>query len=153
MLHHAVRDQIARVYHVFIARLEGDLVDLTASGQGEEAAAGDQGVAPVCYALRESAQELKYAVPTSLLTILVFTRGVRLRLCPVHAKRAFRCAIIQSSLPSRCTTTSELMGDFVPMRALYGVVEEVRWYMKGMPKRARRKGSRRESVDTACLAC
>lgn len=93
------------------------------------------------------------ALLSTPLTIFVLTRGVRLKLCPVHANSAFRCATIQSSLPSRCTTTSELMGDFGPIRAVYGVVEEVRWYMKGMPKKARRKGSSRERVDTACLVC
>lgn len=52
------------------------------------------------------------------LTIFVFSLGDRLRVCPVHASSAFRCATIQSSLPSRCTTTSDVTFDFVDMRAL-----------------------------------
>ena len=52
------------------------------------------------------------------LTNFVFTRGDRLRVWPVHARSALRCAIIQSSLPSIWTTTRDVMGDFVPMRAV-----------------------------------
>lgn len=52
------------------------------------------------------------------LTMLVFTRGERLSVCPVHANRAFLCVTIQSSLPSRCTMTMEVIADFVAIRAV-----------------------------------
>lgn len=52
------------------------------------------------------------------LTILVFSLGLKLKVCPVHASNEFRCAIIQSSLPSRCTTTKLVMGDLVPISAV-----------------------------------
>ena len=83
-------------------------------------------------------------------TIFVFHLGLRFSVCPVHASSAFRLAIIQSNLPSKCTTTKDVMGDFVAMRAVYGEVEVMRWYTNGMPRAARLKGSRRDSVDIAC---
>jgi hypothetical protein len=46
---------------------------------------------------------------------------------PVQARRELRWATIQSRRPSRWTTTSEVMGDFVAMRAVKGVVEEIFW--------------------------
>lgn len=48
----------------------------------------------------------------------MFHLGFKLNVCPVHASRAFRLATIQSSLPSKCTTTSDVMGDFVAMSAV-----------------------------------
>jgi hypothetical protein len=51
-------------------------------------------------------------------TIFVFSRGDIVRLWPVHASSAFRCATIQSSLPSRWTTTSDVHFDFVDIRAV-----------------------------------
>lgn len=61
------------------------------------------------------------------LTMLVFTRGERLKVCPVHANKAFLCVTIQSSLPSRCTMTIEVIADLVAIRAVYGVVDVTRW--------------------------
>ena len=52
------------------------------------------------------------------LTMLVFTRGDRLNVCPVHANSAFLCVTIQSSLPSRCTMTIEVIADFVEIKAV-----------------------------------
>lgn len=60
-------------------------------------------------------------------TILVLSRGDKLRVWPVHARRALRCATNQSTLPSRWTTTREVSGDLVEIRAVKGVVEETRW--------------------------
>lgn len=60
-------------------------------------------------------------------TIFIFHLGFKLRVCPVHASKAFRCATIQSSLPSKCTTTREVMGDLVAIKAEYGVVDVMRW--------------------------
>ena len=51
-------------------------------------------------------------------TIFVFTRGFTVRLCPVHANSAFRCVIIQSNLPSRWTTTKDVIFDFVDINAV-----------------------------------
>ena len=62
-----------------------------------------------------------------MLTIFELRPGESLRVCPVHATRAFRCAIIQSSRPSRCTTTRLVIGDFVAMSAVKGVVDVTRW--------------------------
>jgi hypothetical protein len=59
------------------------------------------------------------------LTREVLKRGARLRVWPVHARREFRDATIQSSRPSRCTTTRDVMGDFVAIRAVKGVVEDI----------------------------
>jgi len=43
----------------------------------------------------------------------------------------------------------EVRGDFVDIKAVSGLVEEIRWYRKGMPRVARRKGSSIERVDCA----
>lgn len=43
------------------------------------------------------------------------------------------------------------MGDFVEIRAVRGVEDEMRWYRKGTPRKARVKGERMESVDWACV--
>lgn len=50
--------------------------------------------------------------------MLVFTRGDRLRVCPVHASSALRCVTIQSNLPSRCTMTIDVIADFVEIKAV-----------------------------------
>ena len=70
-------------------------------------------------------------------------------MCPVHASNALRCVTIQSIVPFRCSTVKEVSGDFVDIRAVMGVVEEIRWYKNGIPRTALRKGSRIESVDCA----
>lgn len=36
------------------------------------------------------------------------------------------------------------------MRAVMGVVDEMRWYRKGIPRGARWMGEKRERVDCAC---
>jgi hypothetical protein len=70
---------------------------------------------------------------------------------PVHASKAFLCVTIQSTVPLRCSTDSEVIGDLVEMSAVIGVVEDIRWYKKGMPRMALLKGPRIESVDCAYL--
>ena len=45
---------------------------------------------------------------------------------PVHARRPFLCVIIQSSVPFRCITDIDVIGDFVEMSTVIGVVEETR---------------------------
>lgn len=86
---------------------------------------------------------------------------------PVHAKRAFLWATIQSTVPSRCTTAKEVSGDLVAIRAVMGDVEDTwgrqndhgsskggmltRWYRKGIRKSARRNGSNTDSVETALI--
>lgn len=72
---------------------------------------------------------------------------------PVQASNAFRWATIQSTVPLRCNTVKEVIGDFVDIKAVIGVVEEIRWYKKGRPRAARRKGSRRDRVDWTCNNC
>jgi hypothetical protein len=57
----------------------------------------------------------------------VFARGVTERVCPVHARSALRCVAIQSTVPLRCTTTIDVIGDFVEMRAVIGLVDVMRW--------------------------
>jgi hypothetical protein len=52
-------------------------------------------------------------------------------------------------VPLRCSTVKDVRGDFVDISAVMGVVEEIRWYKKGIPRTALRKGSRIESVDCA----
>jgi hypothetical protein len=54
-------------------------------------------------------------------------RGDGLRVCPVQARRALRCATIQSVVPSRWRTEKVVLGDLVPIRAVMGVVEVMRW--------------------------
>ena len=54
-------------------------------------------------------------------------RGVGLRVWPVQARSALRCATIQSVVPSRWSTEKVEVGDFEAMRAVTGVVEEMRW--------------------------
>lgn len=56
MLLHAVCDQVARVYDVFFAGLECDLVDLAFAAQSEQAATSGVSVTPVGQALRPSAR-------------------------------------------------------------------------------------------------
>jgi hypothetical protein len=51
MLLHAVCDQVARVYDVLLAGLEGDLVDLAFAAQGEQATASGVSITPVGDAL------------------------------------------------------------------------------------------------------
>ena len=126
MLLHAVCDQIAGMYDVLLAGLESDLMDLTLATQGKEATTGSVSVAPVSNALIQSALVHSEFIFHSL-TMLVFTRGDRLNVCPVHANSAFLCVTIQSSLPSRCTMTMEVIADFVEIRAVYGVVDVTRW--------------------------
>lgn len=43
----------------------------------------------------------------------------------------------------------DVRGDFVDIRAVMGLVEDIRWYKNGMPRTARRKGSSMDSVDCA----
>jgi hypothetical protein len=52
-------------------------------------------------------------------------------------------------VPLRCSRVKDVRGDFVDISAVMGVVEEIRWYKKGIPSAALRKGSRIESVDCA----
>ena len=74
-------------------------------------------VTPVGNALVQSAL-IRSDIFFIFLTMLVFTRGDRLNVCPVHANSAFLCVTIQSSLPSRCTMTMEVIADFVEIRAV-----------------------------------
>lgn len=69
---------------------------------------------------------------------------------PVHANSPFLCVIIQSTVPSRCITTKELIGDLLEMRAAIGLVEDIFWYKNGMPKAAPLKGLRIDKVDRTC---
>lgn len=66
MLLHAVCDQVAGVYDVLLAGLEGDLVDLSFATQGKEAAAGGVSVTPVSNALVQSAYVRSRAYRISL---------------------------------------------------------------------------------------
>ena len=74
-------------------------------------------------------------------------RGVGVSVCPVQASSAFRCEIIQSVVPSRRRIENVVVGDLVATRAVMGDVEEMRWYKKGTPRKARVNGERRDSVD------
>jgi hypothetical protein len=49
------------------------------------------------------------------------------RVCPVQANSAFLCEIIQSVVPSRWRTVKVVVGDFVDIKAVMGVVAEMRW--------------------------
>lgn len=117
VLLHAICDQVAGMYNVLLASLESDLVDLTFATQGKEATTGSVSVTPVGNALIESVLFRSDSVFISL-TMLVFTRGDKLNVCPVHANSAFLCVTIQSSLPSRCTMTIEVIADFVEIKAV-----------------------------------
>ena len=44
---------------------------------------------------------------------------------------------------------NEVRGDLVDINAVMGLVEETFWYRKGIPRGARRTGSRRDRVDCA----
>ena len=48
MLHDAVRDYVAGMYDVFVARFKSDLVNQAPACESEETSAGDGGVTPVC---------------------------------------------------------------------------------------------------------
>jgi len=54
-------------------------------------------------------------------------RGEGTRVWPVQARRALRWPTIQSVVPSRWRTEKEVLGDLVAIRAVMGVVEEMRW--------------------------
>jgi hypothetical protein len=56
-------------------------------------------------------------------TILKFIFGFTISACPVHARRAARCATIQSTLPSRCTVVKDVAAELVDIRAVIGEVE------------------------------
>ena len=101
---------------------------------------------------QSSPRPVTRVLPQCAKLICVFICGRRAKVCPVHAKSALRCAIIQSSRPSRCITLKVVMGDLVEIRAVKGDVEVIFWYMKGMPDTARRKGSRSDSVETVFSA-
>jgi hypothetical protein len=58
MLLHAVGDQVARMYDVLLPGLEGDLVDLAFTAQGEQATASGVSVTPVGNALGLLAQSI-----------------------------------------------------------------------------------------------
>jgi hypothetical protein len=58
-------------------------------------------------------------------TILPLSFGWTVSAWPVHASNAFRCATIQSNLPSRCTTVNEVKGFFVDRRAVMGDVDDI----------------------------
>ena len=60
-------------------------------------------------------------------TIRRFMTGRVARVDPVHASKACLWHIIQSTVPSRCTVASEVMGDLVEIRAVTGVVEVIFW--------------------------
>ena len=105
------------MYDVLLAGLESDLVDLTFATQGKEATTSSMSVAPVGNALIQSAL-VQSNLSCLSLTMLVFTRGDRLNVCPVHANSAFLCVTIQSSLPSRCTMAMEVIADFVEIKAV-----------------------------------
>ena len=60
-----------------------------------------------------------------LHTICLFIVGFIERVCPVQASNALLWAIIQSIVPLRCTTVKEVMGDFVEMRAVMGLVDDI----------------------------
>jgi hypothetical protein len=75
--------------------------------------------------------------------------GDKDKVWPVHASRPFLWVTIQSTVPSRCNTENEVIGDFVEMSAVNGVVEDMRWYRKGIPRAALRKGSSIDNVDCA----
>jgi hypothetical protein len=62
VLLHAVCDQIARMYDVLLACLEGDLVDLAFTTQGEQAAASGVSVTPVGDALDLLAQSIAHSI-------------------------------------------------------------------------------------------
>jgi hypothetical protein len=56
-----------------------------------------------------------------------FKLGVTLRVLPVQARRALRCATFQSVVPVRWRTAREVQVDFGEIRAVMGVVEVRRW--------------------------
>ena len=47
--------------------------------------------------------------------------------CPVQASRELRWDTIQSVVPSRWRTENVEEGDLVPINAVIGVVEDIRW--------------------------
>jgi len=74
--------------------------------------------------------------------------GVTARVEPVQARRDLRWARRQSVVPSRCRTQKVVSGDLAEMRAVMGVGEVIFWYKKGMPRKMRRRGERKRSVET-----
>lgn len=86
-------------------------------------------------------------VPKAAVERDVGRTGVTERLMPDHASRAFRWAMRQSVVPSRWRIAKVVCVDGVEIRALIGVVEVMRWYRKGIPVRARRKGVSRRRLE------
>lgn len=72
--------------------------------------------------------------------------------CPVQASSALRWATCQSVVPSRWRTEKVVVGDLVEIRAVIGVVEEIRWYRKGTPNGALARGFNSDNVDWACIS-
>ena len=71
--------------------------------------------------------------------------------CPVQANSALP-ASIQSVVPSSVTVLMEVLDAFVEISAVTGLVADILWYKKGIPRRARRKGSSIERVETTCAS-
>jgi len=76
-----------------------------------------------------------------------FAFGFTERAWPVQARRAFRCATIQSRRPSRFIVEKDEEVVLVPTMAVRGDVDEIFWYRKGIPSGRRLMGERRERVD------
>lgn len=70
---------------------------------------------------------MMYVLPQCARPNFALYCGFNDSVCPVHASNACRWDMIQSCLPSRCTVTMEDMGDFVDMRAVTGLVDEIFW--------------------------
>lgn len=104
--------------------LQCHTVDLAAADERHEAAAGEEGVAPVGETLgllvcvREAGGE---GGVTSFGEMV----GREVRECPVHARRASFCVSIQSTWPSSSMTPKVVCGVFVDMRQVSGVEEDI----------------------------
>jgi hypothetical protein len=58
--------------------------------------------------------------------MLLLAEGDIESVCPVQARSAFLCVTIQSTVPLRCKTVNEVIGDLVDINAVMGLVEEIR---------------------------
>jgi hypothetical protein len=70
------------------------------------------------------------------------------RLLPVHATNALRCASLQSVVPSSWRIARELIGDLGAMRREVGVVDVIFWYKNGIPRVIRLIGFKSRNVET-----
>ena len=133
--------------NILLSLIHIHLTYRTSTCDGDYPSTSDRRAAPMSETLNRSI----YILLASTIigaphTSLRFKCGFTTRFSPVHARRLLPVSI-QSLVPSRWTTASELDDGLVEISAVTGVVDETFWYKKGTRSATRRKGSRIDKVE------